>query len=54
VWGDDDVYFPVKWSEWLANTLQATKKRVVLKGARIFFPEERYDRFNEELRAFWS
>jgi pimeloyl-ACP methyl ester carboxylesterase len=54
VWGDDDVYFPVKWSEWLANTLRATKKRVVLKGARIFFPEERYDRFNEELRAFWS
>jgi pimeloyl-ACP methyl ester carboxylesterase len=54
VWGDDDVYFEVKWAEWLASTLPRAKRPVVLKAARIFFPEERADRFNQELRAFWS
>jgi pimeloyl-ACP methyl ester carboxylesterase len=54
VWGDDDVYFPVKWSEWLEKALRGTKKRVVLKGARIFFPEERPEQLNNELRTFWS
>jgi pimeloyl-ACP methyl ester carboxylesterase len=53
VWGDDDVYFPVKWSEWLERALPGTKRRVVLKGARIFFPEERPDQLNKELRSFW-
>jgi pimeloyl-ACP methyl ester carboxylesterase len=54
VWGDDDIYFDVSWSEWLAKTLPHAKRPIVLKGARIFFPEERADRFNQELRAFWS
>jgi len=54
VWGDDDVYFDVKWAEWLARTLPGAKHPVVLKGARIFFPEERAEQFNEELRRFWS
>lgn len=53
VWGDDDVYFDVKWSKWLEKTLPGTKKRVELKGARIFFPEERPGEFNRELREFW-
>ena len=53
-WGDDDVYFGVKWSEWLEKTLPGPTRRVVLKGARIFFPEERSQQFNRELRAFWS
>lgn len=54
VWGDDDVYFNVKWSEWLENTLPEAKPRVVLQGARIFFPEERWRSFNDQLRKFWS
>ena len=54
VWADDDVYFSVEWSRWLEKTLSRTRKRVVLKGARIFFPEERPDEFNVELRAFWA
>jgi pimeloyl-ACP methyl ester carboxylesterase len=54
VWGDDDVYFDVKWSEWLEKTLPGPTRRVVLTGARIFFPEERSQQFNRELRAFWS
>jgi pimeloyl-ACP methyl ester carboxylesterase len=54
VWGDDDVYFDVKWSQWLEKTLPGPTRRVVFNGARIFFPEERSQQFNRELRAFWS
>lgn len=54
VWGDDDVYFDVKWSQWLEKALSGTRRRVVFKGARIFFPEERPEPFNDELRAFWK
>jgi pimeloyl-ACP methyl ester carboxylesterase len=54
VWGTDDVYFDVKWSRWLADTIPGTRRRVEFKGARIFFPEERWEEFNEELRAHWQ
>lgn len=53
VWGTDDVYFDVKWSRWLADTIPGTRRRVELKGARIFFPEERWEEFNKELREHW-
>lgn len=53
VWGTDDIYFPVKWSQWLADTIPGTRRRVELKGARIFFPEERATELNQELRAHW-
>jgi pimeloyl-ACP methyl ester carboxylesterase len=54
VWGTDDVYFDVKWSHWLADNIPGTRRRVELKGARIFFPEERWDDFNKELRQHWQ
>jgi pimeloyl-ACP methyl ester carboxylesterase len=54
VWGTDDVYFDVKWSHWLAETIPGTKRRVEFEGARIFFPEERPEDFNRELRDFWK
>jgi pimeloyl-ACP methyl ester carboxylesterase len=53
VWGTDDMYFDVKWSHWLAETIPGTRRRVELEGARIFFPEERAAEFNRELRAHW-
>jgi pimeloyl-ACP methyl ester carboxylesterase len=53
VWGTDDVYFDVKWSHWLADTIPGTRRRVDYDGARIFFPEERWQQFNDELRAHW-
>jgi len=53
VWGTDDVYFDVKWSHWLADNIPGTRRRIELKGARIFFPEERAAEFNQELRAHW-
>lgn len=54
VWGTDDIYFDVKWSHWLAETIPGTKRRVELKDARIFFPEERAPEFNQELRRHWQ
>src|ERR1022692_865059 len=53
VWGTDDVYFDVKWSRWLADTIPGTRRRVEFQGARVFFPEERWVEFNKELRAHW-
>ena len=50
VWGTDDVYFPVKWAHWLAETISGAKAPVELKGARLFFPEERAGEFNRLLR----
>jgi pimeloyl-ACP methyl ester carboxylesterase len=54
VWGTDDVYFDVKWSHWLADTIPGTKRRIEFQGARIFFPEERWAEFNQELRTHWA
>jgi pimeloyl-ACP methyl ester carboxylesterase len=54
VWGTDDVYFDVKWSHWLAENIPGTRRRVEFQGARIFFPEERWEEFDKELRAHWQ
>jgi len=54
VWGTDDVYFDAAWSRWLAETIPGTRKRVEYEGARIFFPEERWQDFNRELRTHWQ
>ncbi|MGO9438432.1 MAG: alpha/beta fold hydrolase [Terracidiphilus sp.] len=53
VWGTDDVYFPLKWSHWLAENIPGTRRRVEFKDARIFFPEERWQEFDKELREHW-
>ena len=53
-WGSDDVYFPLAWSIWLQQTIPGTVRRVEFDGARIFFPEERWQDFNRELRAHWQ
>lgn len=53
-WGTDDIYFPVEWSHWLAQAIPGTKWRVEFEGARIFFPEERWQDFNRDVRAHWD
>ena len=52
-WGTDDIFFDLKWSHWLENTIPGSRRRVELKGGRIFFPEERAGEFNKEVRAHW-
>jgi pimeloyl-ACP methyl ester carboxylesterase len=53
-WGTDDIYFDVKWADWLAAAIPGTRRNVRFEGARIFFPEERWQEFNRELREHWS
>ncbi|GAA1224396.1 alpha/beta fold hydrolase [Pseudonocardia alaniniphila] len=53
VWGTDDVYFPVRWAYWLADTIPGAGQPVELEGARIFFPEERAKMFSPLLREHW-
>jgi pimeloyl-ACP methyl ester carboxylesterase len=53
-WGTDDVYFPVKWAHWLAETIPGARPPVELEGARLFFPEERADTFNQLLLYHWT
>jgi pimeloyl-ACP methyl ester carboxylesterase len=53
-WGTDDVYFDVAWSHWLADALPCVRRRVEFDGARLFFPEERWQEFNRELLAHWQ
>jgi pimeloyl-ACP methyl ester carboxylesterase len=53
-WGTDDIYFDVKWGDWLAGTIPGMRRHVRFEGARIFFPEERPAEFNRELRSHWS
>jgi pimeloyl-ACP methyl ester carboxylesterase len=52
-WGTDDIFFDLKWSHWLENTIPGSRRRMELKGGRIFFPEERAGEFNEAVRAHW-
>jgi pimeloyl-ACP methyl ester carboxylesterase len=54
VWGDDDVYFDRRWGRWLKDTIPGARRLVELKGARLFFIEERPHEFNEQLRLFWQ
>jgi pimeloyl-ACP methyl ester carboxylesterase len=53
VWGTDDVYFDVKWAYWLSENISGTRRRIEFEGARIFFPEERWQEFNAELCNHW-
>jgi hypothetical protein len=41
-------------SHWLADNIPGTRHRVELKGARIFFPEERWQEVDKELHAHWQ
>ncbi|MDB5431242.1 MAG: putative hydrolase [Caulobacter sp.] len=54
VWGDDDIYFDPKWGRWLKDIIQGARRLIELKGARLFFPEERWEDFNRDLRAHWA
>jgi pimeloyl-ACP methyl ester carboxylesterase len=53
VWGTDDIYFDVKWAYWLSENIPGTRRRMEFEGGRIFFPEERWEAFNVELRNHW-
>jgi pimeloyl-ACP methyl ester carboxylesterase/ketosteroid isomerase-like protein len=54
VWGTADEFFDVTWARWLAQTIPGTVRFVALEGAKLFFPTERPEEFNRELRELWT
>jgi len=53
VWGTDDIFFDVKWSLWLEKTIPGAR-RIEYQGARLLFPEERPQEFNQDLREHFT
>jgi pimeloyl-ACP methyl ester carboxylesterase len=53
VWGTADETFDVSWARWLAQTIPGTVRCVEVDGAKLFFPLERPDALNRELRELW-
>jgi hypothetical protein len=46
---------PVEWAHWLEKNVPSVTKKVILEGAKLFFPEEEEaERFNAELREFFT
>jgi pimeloyl-ACP methyl ester carboxylesterase len=54
IWGTADVFFDVRWAQWLCDTLPNARPLVELPDAKLFFPFERPARVAAELRRFWS
>lgn len=53
VWGTGDIFFDVKWAHWLEKNIPSVVALKYLEDARLLFPEERYEEFNELLRDFF-
>ncbi|MGO9154403.1 alpha/beta fold hydrolase [Mycobacterium sp.] len=54
VWGTDDLFFPLKWAQRLADLIAGTTTVVALDGARMHFPDERAAEFLPLLRQHWA
>ena len=45
VWGLKDIFFDRKWAYWLKDTIPGAKRVVEVEDGRLFFPEDRPDRW---------
>jgi haloalkane dehalogenase len=54
VWATSDIFFDVKWAEWLDETLPGTLGVRRVEGAKLFFPEEMPDIISEEALKLWG
>jgi haloalkane dehalogenase len=54
VWGHKDVFFDVKWADWLDHNLPGSRGVKHLDDANLFFPEEMPDILAAELRTLWG
>jgi pimeloyl-ACP methyl ester carboxylesterase len=42
-WGTGDVFFDVKWADWLEETVPGVERVVKIPDAKLFYPDERAD-----------
>jgi hypothetical protein len=52
IWATDGGDCDAK-SQWLDKTISGIRRQMPFKGAKLYFPEERWDDFNTELRNYW-
>jgi len=54
LWGTDDIFFGLEWAYWLERTLPNARKVVEFDGAKLFFPFERPQQVNAQIKTFWQ
>jgi pimeloyl-ACP methyl ester carboxylesterase len=54
VWGTGDVFFPMRYAQWLRDTIPGATGVVAVDGGRLFFPDERAADLVTPLRAHWA
>jgi pimeloyl-ACP methyl ester carboxylesterase len=54
VWGTGDPVFNIKWAHRLADLIPGTTNIHTLRGARLFYPDERAAEFLPLLRQHWA
>ena len=54
VWGTDDVFFHMRYAQWLRDTIPGATGVVPINGGRVFFPDERAADLVTHLRAHWA
>jgi pimeloyl-ACP methyl ester carboxylesterase len=54
VWALNDIFFDVKWAQWLQKTIPGVVRVVEVPEAKLFFPEDRPHTLIQPLRALWN
>ena len=54
IWATSDIFFDVKWADWLDHTLPGSRGVRRVEGAKLFFPEEMPDIIAEEALKLWG
>jgi len=54
VWATSDIFFDVKWADWLNQTLPGSRGVRRVEGAKLFFPEEMPDIIADEALKLWG
>ena len=54
LWGTADLMFPLEWAGWLDRTLPQSRGLRLIKGAKLFFPEEFPEIIEVEARKLWA
>jgi pimeloyl-ACP methyl ester carboxylesterase len=54
VWATSDIFFDVKWADWLDHAFPGSRGVRRVEGAKLFFPEETPDVIAEEALKLWG